>query len=109
MRSIVRFGSVQPPISVSLAVTTVTVSQDGTPVIVPINIDSTSETAIVTVGGLPAALQESYAASDTDPSGSLKFTASALTVTGTYKPTVMVISAGQMASTSFTLVVTAKP
>jgi hypothetical protein len=95
------------PITVSLPISTVVVQQDGTPVVVPIDITSTSETALVAVSGLPSGLQEEYAASDTNPSGSLKFTASAATPVGTYTPTVTVNSASQTASTNFTLVVTA--
>jgi hypothetical protein len=93
------------PIMVSLPVSTVVVPQDGTQVIVPINITSTSETALVSVSGLPTGLQEKYAASDTNPSGSLVFTASATTPAGTYMPTVTVQSAGQTASANFTLIV----
>jgi len=95
------------PIMVSLPVSTVVVPQDGTQVVVPINITSTSETALVSVSGLPIGLQEKYAASDTNPSGSLAFTASAATPAGIYTPTVTVQSAGQTASTNFTLVVSA--
>ena len=97
----------QTPITVSLPISTVDVPQDGTQVIVPIDITSTSETALVAVSGLPSGLQEKYAASDTNPSGTLAFTASAATPEGTYTPTVTVNSAGQTASTNFTLVVTA--
>jgi hypothetical protein len=95
------------PITVSLPVSIVVVPQDGTQVVVPINITSTSETALVSVSGLPTGLQEKYAASDTNPSGSLAFTASAATPAGTYTPKVTVQSAGQTASTNFTLVVSA--
>ena len=95
----------QVPITVSLPISTVVVPQDGTQVIVPIDITSTSETALVAVSGLPSGLQEKYAASDTNPSGSLVFTASTATPAGTYTPTVTVNSAGQTASTNFTLVV----
>jgi len=95
------------PIMVSLPVSTVVVPQDGMQVVVPINITSTSETALVSVSGLPNGVQEKYAASDTNPSGSLAFTASAATPAGTYTPTVTVQSAGQTASTNFTLVVSA--
>jgi hypothetical protein len=95
------------PITVSLPVSTVVVPQDGSQVIVPINITSTSETAVVTVSGLPSGLQEKYEASDTNPSGSLLFTASMATPAGTYTPTVTVNSAGQTASTNFTLIITA--
>jgi hypothetical protein len=97
---------VRVPITVSLPISTVVVPQDGTHVIVPIDITSTIETALVTVSGLPSGLQEEYAASDTNPSGSLTFTASAATPAGTYTPTVTVNSAAQTASTNFTLVVT---
>jgi hypothetical protein len=93
------------PITVSLPVSTVVVPQDGTQVVVPINITSTSETALVSVSGLPTGLQEKYAASDTNPSGLLTFTASAAAPAGIYTPTVTVKSAGQTASTNFTLVV----
>ena len=96
----------QVPIRVSLPISTVVVPRDGTQVIVPIDITSSSETALVAVSGLPSGLQEEYAASDTNPSGSLVFTGSTATPAGTYTPTVMVNSAGQTAATNFTLVVT---
>jgi hypothetical protein len=95
------------PISVSLVVSKVTVSQDGKPVIVGILIDSPSETALVAVNSLPTGCGVKYASSDTNPSGTLEFTANLTTPAGTYMPTVTVNSAGQMASTQFTLVVTA--
>lgn len=101
------FIAVPMRIMVSLPVSTVVVPQDGTQVVVPINITSTSETALVSVSGLPTSMQEKYAASDTNPSGSLVFTASAATPAGTYTPRVTVQSAGQTASTNFTLVVSA--
>jgi hypothetical protein len=97
----------QVPITVSLAIARVVVSQNGTPVVVSINITSAAETAVVSVSGLPGGLRESYAASDTNPSGILTFAASASTPPGTYSPTVNVYSNGQFASTSFTLVVNA--
>lgn len=99
--------SAQIPITVSLLSTTVTLSQDGTPVIVRINITSTSETALVAVTGLPSGVGETYAASDTNPSGTLTLKASATTPLGTYMPVVNVGSAGQFASTTFTLIVNA--
>lgn len=97
--------SSQVPISVSVVRSTVVVSQDGMPVIVPISITSTSETALVFIRGLPTGIQETYAASDTNPSGNLTFVASTAAPLGTYTPTVTVNSAGQTASTDFTLVV----
>lgn len=96
------------PISVSLVDAKVIVMQAGSPVIVQIKIDSTSETALVSATGLPGDVQEKYAASDTNPSGTLTFTAGASAPLGTYMPTVTANSAGQTASTMFTLVVEAK-
>lgn len=84
---------------------TVTVSQGGMPAVAQILIQSTSETAIVSVNGLPAGMQWKYAASESSPSGTLTFTASDTTPAGTYMPIVTVNSAGQMASASLTLVV----
>jgi hypothetical protein len=81
---------VQVPSTVSLPISTVVVPQDGSQVIVPINITSTSETALLAVSGLPSGLPEKYVASDTNPSGSLVFTASTATPAGTYTPTVTV-------------------
>ncbi len=95
-----------PAISVSLPNPSVVVSQDGVQVTVPIRIDSTSETAIVMVTGLPGGMQESYKASDTSPSGDLFLTGSTAVMTGTYMPTVAVSSAGAMATTQFQLMVT---
>ena len=97
----------QMPITVSLTTPTVVVTQGGPPVIVQIIINSTSETALVALTGLPAGLQEKYGASNTNPSGTLTFTAAKTAPAGTYMPTVNVNSAGQMASTTFTLVVKA--
>jgi hypothetical protein len=94
-----------PPVSVSLSLSNVMVTRGGAPAIVLIDINSTSETALVSVTGLPGGVGEKYAASDTNPSGTLTFTAGSTAMLGTYTPVVMVISAGQMASTKFTLVV----
>jgi hypothetical protein len=98
-------GQMAPPITVSLNSQTVVVPQDGTPVHVGITIQSTSETALVNLVGLPGGVQEMYAATDTNPSGLLTFTATRGAMAGTYMPTVVVNSAGQMASLKFTLVV----
>jgi hypothetical protein len=93
------------PITVNLPISTVVVMPGGSPVSVPIQIASTSETALVSVNGLPGGVRISYAASDTNPSGILTFTANATTMTGTSMPTVTVMSAGKTAMTQFTLVV----
>ena len=98
----------QAPLSVFLPISAVVVPQDGMPVIVPIQIGSTSETALVAVSGLPSGVQEKYAASDTNPSGTLTFTANSTSPAGTYMPIVTVFSAGQTASTKFTLRVIAQ-
>ncbi len=93
------------PISVAVPAS-VTVAPGGMPVIVQIGIVSTSETALVMFVGLPGGVEVKYSASDTSPSGILTFTAGSTTATGSYPVTVTVNSAGQTASTSFTLVVT---
>lgn len=93
------------PVTVSLNSQTVVVPEDGTPVHVGISIKSSSETALVSLVGLPGGVQEIYAASDTNPSGTLTFTATHAAVAGTYMPIVVVNSAGQTASLRFTLVV----
>lgn len=94
-----------PAISVTLPISTVRVTQNGSAIIIPIQINSTSETALVMVSGLPGGIAEKYAASDTSPSGILTFTADASAKAGTYMPIVNVQSAGAMASASFTLIV----
>lgn len=95
----------QSSITVSLPISTVIVMPAGSPVTVPIQIASTSETALVSLSGLPGGVLASYAASDTNPSGILTFTANGATMAGTSMPTVTVMSAGQTAMTQFTLVV----
>ncbi|HLY42499.1 MAG TPA: hypothetical protein VKR52_14890 [Terracidiphilus sp.] len=95
----------QAPITVKLPISTVVVMPAGSPTTIPIQIQSTSETALVSLSGLPGGVQAKYAASDTNPSGILTFTANASTMTGTSMPTVTVMSAGQTAMTRFTLVV----
>jgi len=98
-------GPMMNPISVSLVNSTVTVQQGGAPVIVLIQIMSPSETALVSLTGLPGGVGESYAASDTNPSGTLTFKAAKSAAPGTYTPKITVMSAGQTAMTTFTLVV----
>src|SRR6266567_699540 len=93
------------PISVSLNPSTVVLAPGGTPVYAKITINSTSETALVNLIGLPGGVSESYVSTDTNPSGLLTFTASKSAVDGTYMPIVMVNSAGQTASLTFTLLV----
>jgi hypothetical protein len=75
------------------------------PTSVQLTIKSTSETAIVSFNGLPGGVQATYAASDTNPSGPLTFVATKSAPAGTYAAGVTANSAGQTASSQFTLVV----
>ena len=93
------------PITVQLVNSTVTLVQGGSAVSDRIVINSLSETAQVSVTGLPAGVGVSYEASDTNPSGLLTFAATARGTKGTFMPVVSVESAGQQAATSFRLVV----
>jgi hypothetical protein len=97
------------PITVRLSISPVTVSQDGKPTNVLITITSTSETAQVTVSGLPTAVLQTYQATESSPSGLLTFSASQSTPVGTYMPIISVNSANQNAKLQFVLVVTAVP
>jgi len=103
-----RGGIISPrPISVYLPVSTIHLTAGAKPVSIPIQIGSTSETALVSATGLPAGVQMTYASSDTNPSGSLTFSANSTSMKGSYMPTVFVLSAGSTASTGFTLEVQA--
>jgi hypothetical protein len=75
------------------------------PTSVQLTIKSTSETALVSFNGLPGGVQATYAASDTNPSGPLTFVATKSAAAGTYAASVTANSAGQTASSQFTLVV----
>jgi hypothetical protein len=88
-----------------MPISTVIIMPAGGAVIVPIQINSPSETATVFLSGLPGGVEDTYAATDTNPSGSLTFTAGSSAAMGTYIPTVTVSSAGQTAATQFTLIV----
>ena len=94
------------PIEVSLNPAMFTVRQNGTATSVQILIRSTSETALVSFAGMPGGVQVMYAASDTNPSGLLTFKGTRQAAAGTYMPIVTVNSAGQAASSGFTLTVT---
>ena len=93
------------PLSVYMPISTVTVVASGPSVSVPIQIGSTSETALVAIAQLPGGVTFSYSASDTNPSGTLTFTANSMTKAGTYMPVANVNSAGQVASLGFNLIV----
>lgn len=98
-----------PPIdlSVSLSNTTNVVPPDGMPVNVPVVIVAPTETATLTIGGLPAGVAESYKESESNPSGLFTLVANSSTMPGTYMPTITVGSSGQTASLVFTLVISA--
>ncbi len=97
--------STQVPIAVNLPTGPFVVPQDGDPLQIQIGIVSSSETALVSFTNLPAGIQTAYKASDTNPSGSITFTASSAAPPGAYTPTVVVSSAGQTVSADFNLVV----
>src|ERR1700751_2040585 len=69
-----RSGMLQVPITVSLPIFKVIVTRCYGLMSVQIQIRSISETAVVSVENLPGGVQVTYAASDTNPSGSLTFT-----------------------------------
>lgn len=96
----------QNPISVYLPISTINLPA-GANATVPIQIASPSETAQVAFSGLPAGVQVRYAATDTNPSGTLTFEATESATTGTFMPTVTVTSSGLTESATFTLVVKA--
>ena len=98
-------GNLSSPVTVSLQPDSVVLPQDGTTVQGQITIASTSETAVVSFSNLPALVQATYSATDTSPSGAIALSASSATPTGTYHPMVTVTSAGQSASTQFTIVI----
>ncbi len=98
-------NSTPVPITVTLQPSPILLPQDGSIVQAQITVTSTSETAQVSFVNLPAGVQETYSASDTNPSGAIKFTASNVAMAGTYTPTLTVNSAGQTKSTSFTLII----
>src|SRR3954467_13618348 len=95
------------PITISLSNSSVVVAKGGKPTFIQLTIMSTSETAVVSLGALPGGVQVSYAASDTNPSGLLTFTANSTAPVGTSMPILMVNSAGQTATLTFTLTVAA--
>jgi hypothetical protein len=104
-------GSTQftpPPVhlSVSLSNTTVVVPAGGAAVNVPVVIVAPTETASLTITGLPAGVMENYRESESNPSGLLTLVANSATKPGTYMPTITVGSSNQTASLAFTLVIT---
>ena len=74
---------------------------------VPVVIVAPTETATLTICGLPQGVSESYQESESNPSGLLTLAANSATVPGTYMPTITVGSSGQTASLVFTLIVSA--
>jgi hypothetical protein len=99
------------PINLSVSVnnTTVVVPPNGTAVNLPVTIVAPTETATLTVNGLPAGVSASYKESESNPSGLLTLIANSSTMPGTYMPVITVGSSGQTASTVFTLVISTPP
>ena len=100
---------VPPPVvlNVSLSNSTVNISNNGTPVLVPVTINAPTETASFLITGLPAGVSATYKESESNPSGLLTLIATSATKAGTSMPQITVGSSGQTASTTFTLVVSA--
>lgn len=100
-------NSSPPPIilSVALGNTTIVLPPNGIPIYVPVTIVAPTETASLTVNGLPAGVAETYQPSESNPSGLLTIVANSTAPPGTYMPTIVVGSSGQTASLVFTLTV----
>ena len=96
-----------PPIilNVSLSNSTVTISTNGTPALVPIVVVAPTETVTFQINGLPAGVSATYKESESNPSGLLTLMANSSAKAGTTMPQITVGSSGQTASTVFTLVV----
>ena len=96
-----------PPVilTVSLSNPIITVQQGGS-VNAQVMIQAPTETATFMIVGLPGGISSTYKESESNPSGLLTITASALAPVGTYKPTITVGSSGKTASTVFTLEIT---
>jgi hypothetical protein len=86
---------------------TVTVPQGGSPVYVSVLVVAPTETVTFSISGLPAGVSASYKESESNPSGQLTLTANTVAPLGAYKPTIIVGSSGQTASTTFALIVSA--
>ena len=99
-----------PPVNLSVSISgTVTLLANNTAVNVAVTIVAPTETATLTISGLPGGISYSYKESESNPSGLLTLIANNTTMTGTYMPVVTVGSSGQTASTTFTLVVSPQP
>jgi hypothetical protein len=98
-----------PPINLSVSVNnaTITVPANNMAVNVPVIIVAPTETATLTITGLPAGMSFNYRESESNPSGLLTLIAIPSTIPGTYRPQITVGTLGQTASVVFMLVITA--
>jgi hypothetical protein len=98
-----------PPINLSVSVNnaTITVPANNMAVNVPVIIVAPTETATLTITGLPAGMSFNYRESESNPSGLLTLIAIPSTMPGTYRPQITVGTLGQTASVVFMLVITA--
>jgi hypothetical protein len=94
------------PLAISLGINTIVVSQDGTPVVVPVKITvpAASPAPVVELRYIPAGITAQFVATDGGPSGTLTFTGSPSAPPGSYSPTVIVSQSNKTASQSFSLV-----
>jgi hypothetical protein len=96
-------------LSVSVTNATIYVPPNGTAVNVQVIIVAPTETATLTIAGLPAGVSYNFQESESNPSGLLTLTANSVTVPGTYMPKITVGALDQTASVVFTLVISAPP
>jgi hypothetical protein len=98
------------PFNLSVSVNaTVYVPPNGTAVNIQVIIVAPTETATLTIAGLPAGVSYNYQESESNPSGLLTLIANSVTVPGAYMPKITVGALDQTASTVFTLVISAPP
>jgi hypothetical protein len=96
-----------PPINLSVSVNnaTITVPANNMAVYVPVLIVAPTETATLTITGLPAGISFYYRESESNASGLLTLIAIPSTMPGTYRPQITVGTLGKTASVLFTLVI----
>ena len=93
-------GTQQPTLTVSLGASNVVLPQDGNPVVLPVTINPSGNTASVIISGLPNGVTEQYSATG----GAVTLMGSAAAAAGSYPSVVTVSESGQTASANFTLV-----
>src|SRR5260370_14180436 len=93
-------STTKPPTALTLTLqsTPIVLPQDGSTVQVPVTITSPSAIVQVSFASLPSLVQATYSHPGFGPSGTLSFSASSATPTGTYMGTVTVTSGVQSVS-----------